>query len=130
MIGCHHQEGHSMPTWLLPLILDVLPQIPNFISEGKNLFGDLSKQEGGTQKIADIMGGLSHLMAHGAQALGSSVPPPKPSAVIPMPESKEIHSPQDPADTSADELNAAEAAQGEPALDAGTQAPGNELHVS
>lgn len=99
-----------MPTWLLPVLLDVLPQIPNWLKEGGSVLAELSKQEDGATKIANILQGAAHLIHDGASVLGATAAaaPPAPPASLPPPDPI-VPQGVDP-NNAADALNAQEAA--------------------
>lgn len=59
----------TVPTWLLGLLMDVLPQIPTLVQDGKNIFAEMASDEDGHKKIAGIISGLSHLTNHAATAI-------------------------------------------------------------
>lgn len=81
-----------MPPWLIPLLLEFLPQLPTLIGDGENVFNSVAHGEGGVAKVASALQGINTLATHATAAIGSATqtiaevkaeqppPPPPPSA--------------------------------------------------
>lgn len=76
-----------LPTWLIPLLLELLPQVPQLAADGENVFASVVHGEGGVQKVSAALTGLANLTQHGIAAVNTvaanipaapPVPPPPP----------------------------------------------------
>ena len=65
-----------MPLWLIPLLLETLPQVPVLAGDAENLFQEIAHGEGGQAKIVAVLSGLANLAQHASAALGGIAPKP------------------------------------------------------